>query len=111
MLFIIVMDVLSHMVSKAAGMGLLQPLSRQALQHHISLYADDAVLFLRPVAADIQITMDLLQLFGEASRLETNLQKINVIPIRCGDEEIQILQPYLVKVLISLANTWDYPFP
>jgi hypothetical protein len=111
MLFIIVMDVLSHLVSKAAGMGLLQPLSRQALQHHISLYADDAVLFLRPVAADIQITMDLLQLFGEASRLETNLQKSNVIPIRCGDEEIQILQPYLVKVLISLANTWDYPFP
>jgi hypothetical protein len=37
MLFIIVMDVLSHMVSKAARMGLLQPLSRRALQHRISL--------------------------------------------------------------------------
>jgi hypothetical protein len=92
MLFIIVMDVLSHMVSKAAGMGLLQPLSRRALQHRISLYADAAVLFLRPEAANIQITMDLLQLFGEASGLQTNLQKTNVLPIRCGDEEIQILQ-------------------
>lgn len=111
MLFILVMDVLSHMVSKAAEMGLLQPLSQRALQHRISLYADDAVLFLRPEAANIQITMDLLQLFGEASGLQTNLQKSNVLPIRCGDEEIQILQPYLVKVLISLANTWDYPFP
>jgi hypothetical protein len=83
------------MVSKAAGMGLLQPLSRRALQHRISLYADDAVLFLRPEAANIQITMDLLQLFGEASGLQTNLQKSNVLPIRCGDEEIQILQQHL----------------
>jgi hypothetical protein len=39
--------------------------------------------------------MDLLQLFGEASGLQTNLQKSNVLPIRCGDEEIQILQQHL----------------
>jgi hypothetical protein len=95
MLFILVMDVLSHMVSKAAEMGLLQPLSQRALQHCISLYADDAVLFLRPEAADIQITMDILQLFGEASGLQTNLQKSNVLPIRCGDDEIRVLQQHL----------------
>jgi hypothetical protein len=41
--------------------------------------------------------MDLLQLFGEASRLQTNLQKSNVLPIRCGDEEIQILQRHLPR--------------
>jgi hypothetical protein len=57
MLFILVMDVLSHMVAKAAELELLQPLSRRALQHRISLYADDVTLFLRPEAADIQITM------------------------------------------------------
>jgi hypothetical protein len=33
MLFILVMDVLSHMVAKAAELELLQPLSRWALQH------------------------------------------------------------------------------
>ena len=54
MLFILVMDVLGHMVSKAANEGLLQPLSRRVLQHRISLYADDVVLFLRPEAGDIQ---------------------------------------------------------
>jgi hypothetical protein len=53
MLFIQVMDVLSHMISKAVELRLLQPLSRHALQHRISLYADDVVLFLRPEAADI----------------------------------------------------------
>jgi hypothetical protein len=93
MLFILVMDVLSHMVSKAAKLGLMQPLSHRALQHHISLYADDAALFLRPEA--IQITMDMLQLFGESSSMKTNLQKSNVLPIRCGDPAIQVLHELL----------------
>jgi hypothetical protein len=69
------MDVLGHMISKAAELGLLQPLSRHALQHRISMYADDVILFLHPNAADIVVTMDILQLFGTASGLKTNLQK------------------------------------
>jgi len=51
-LFILVMDVLYHMVKKASEEGLLQPLSRRALQHRISLYADDVVIFLQPSASD-----------------------------------------------------------
>jgi hypothetical protein len=64
MLFILVMDVLGHMILKASEDELLQPLARRALQHRISLYANDVVLFIRPEAADIAITMDILQLFG-----------------------------------------------
>ena len=75
MLFILVMDVLGHMVAKAAADVLLQPLSSRALQHRISLYADDVVLFLRPEATDIAVIMNILQLFGDASGLKTNLQK------------------------------------
>jgi hypothetical protein len=33
------------------------------------VYADDVALFLNPSATDISITMDILQLFGEASGL------------------------------------------
>jgi hypothetical protein len=73
MLFILVMDVLGHMVSKATEEGMLQPLARRALQHRVSLYADDVVLFLRPETVDIAITMDILCLFGVASGLKTNL--------------------------------------
>ena len=87
MLFILVMDVLSLMVSMAATSGLLQPLSSRALQHRISLYVDDVVLFLRSEANDISITMDILSLFGEASGLKTNVQKSNVFPIRCQEED------------------------
>ena len=48
MLFILVMDVLCYLVKKAADEALLQPLSRRTLQHRISLYADDVVIFLQP---------------------------------------------------------------
>jgi exonuclease III len=95
MLFILVMDVLSQMVSMADTSGLIQPLSYRALQHRISLYADDVVLFLRPEANDISITMDILSLFGEASGLKTNVQKSSAFPIRCHEEDIQVIQDNL----------------
>lgn len=75
MLFILVMDVLGHLIAQAAREGLLLPLSAGNMQHRTSLYADDVVLFLRPAASDISVTMDILKIFGEASGLHTNLQK------------------------------------
>jgi len=73
MLFILIMDVLGHMITKATSEGLLLPLSSRGLQHRISMYADDVALFLRPESGDITTTMDILNLFGEASGLKTNL--------------------------------------
>jgi hypothetical protein len=95
MLFILVIDVLSHMVAKFAELELLQSLSRLALQHQISLYADDVALFLCLEAADIQVTMDNLQLFGESSGLKTNQHKSNVLPIGCGTPKIQVVHEQL----------------
>ena len=79
MLFILVMDVLCHIINKVVKQNMLQPLARRALRHRISLYADDVVLFLRP-SADIEITLDILQLFGTASGHTTNLQKAVSFP-------------------------------
>ena len=39
--------------------------------------------------------MDILNLFGEASGLKTNLQKSTVIPIRCAELEIATIQNLL----------------
>jgi hypothetical protein len=64
MLFILVMDVLGHMITKAANEGLLLPLSTRALQHCISIYADDVALFLRPEAGDIS-TIWISLIFSE----------------------------------------------
>jgi len=95
MLFILVIYILGHMVSKAANEGLQQPLSRRVLQHRISLYADDVMVFLRPEAGDINLVMEILNLFGDASGLKTNLQKSSVLPIRCGDMELTTIQNLL----------------
>jgi len=86
------MDVLGHLITKASSVSLLLPLTSRGLQHHISIYADDVALFLRPVAGDINMTMDILNLFGEASRLKTNLQKSNVLPIKCDNLEIATIK-------------------
>ena len=95
MLFILVMDVLGHMILKAENEGLLQPLCRRNLQHRISIYADDMVMFLRPEADDIAVILGILNLFGEATGLKTNLQKSNVLPISRSDTELAAVQDLL----------------
>jgi hypothetical protein len=84
-----------YLVKKASEEGLLQPLSRRNLQHRISLYADDVVIFLQPSSSDIRATLDILQLFGEASGLKTNVQKSTVVPIHCLEEHRTLLQTHL----------------
>jgi hypothetical protein len=45
------------------------------------MYADDVVIFMSPSAADISITLSILNLFGKVSGLRNNEQKSNVFPI------------------------------
>ena len=80
---------------KASEEELLRPLSGRALQHHISLYANDVVIFLQPSINDIRLTLDFLQLFGEASGLKTKVQKSTVLPIHCTAEHLTTLQTHL----------------
>jgi hypothetical protein len=103
MLFILVMDMLGHMFSKAATDDMLQPLARRVLPHRISIYADDVVLFIRPEENDIALTMDALHLFGIASSLKTNLQKSNVLPIRCEDQDLHVVQQQLHCALVDFS--------
>jgi hypothetical protein len=95
MFFILVMDVLLRLVEKASTDGFMQPLSSRHLRHSISLYANDVVLFLKPDAANIALVPDLLRLFGKASGLHTNVQKSNVLPIRCDDQILAITKELL----------------
>jgi hypothetical protein len=63
MLFILAMDVLGLLYSKAEGAGLLQQPSRRKRLHRVSMYADDVALFLHPTAIDISTSLDILLLF------------------------------------------------
>lgn len=99
MLFIIVMYVLNSLISKANEVGLLQPLPARALGHRVSLYADDVILFLRPVEAEIHLIRDILVRFGETSGLKTNLQKWSAVPIRCQEDDLEVVHGSLPCVV------------
>ena len=66
MLFILVMDVLNSLFTKAEELGLLQPFTRGNNGQWISLYTDDVALFIRPVEDEMILTMQILEVFGEA---------------------------------------------
>jgi hypothetical protein len=104
MLFILVMDVLNSLFTKSESEGLLRPL--HSTGQHLSLYADDVALFIRPEADDLQLTKDLLQIFGEASGLQTNLQKSCVIPIQCDDNIVEVVNQSLQCTPSSFPTTY-----
>jgi mannosylglycoprotein endo-beta-mannosidase len=91
MLFILAMDPLQRMFDKATQHGLLNPIGAASIKFRTSLYADDAALFVRPTVTDVNNVKELLNAFGDATGLKTNLQKSQMFPIRCTVEEVEPL--------------------
>uniref|UniRef100_A0A453BP67 Reverse transcriptase domain-containing protein n=1 Tax=Aegilops tauschii subsp. strangulata TaxID=200361 RepID=A0A453BP67_AEGTS len=88
LLFVMVMSCLHALLNHAAESGVLAPLAPTGLRNRTSIFADDVVTFIRPGAQSIQACSLLLQDFGKASGLHTNLGKCSAHPIRCTDEQI-----------------------
>jgi hypothetical protein len=74
-LFILAIDTLQHIFKKATEDGPLSPLSDRMARLHLSLYVDDAAIFVNLVRADVDLTMSIMQWFGDAIGLRVNLQK------------------------------------
>jgi hypothetical protein len=53
MLFVMVMDVLNSLFRAAESRGLLQSLEEAGVRNRLSIYADDAVLFVKPMVEDL----------------------------------------------------------
>uniref|UniRef100_A0A453RLD7 Reverse transcriptase domain-containing protein n=1 Tax=Aegilops tauschii subsp. strangulata TaxID=200361 RepID=A0A453RLD7_AEGTS len=87
MLFILVMEPLHHLFRLAVDMEVLTPLASQGLRQRVSLFADDAIVFLKPTDNDLQACSRILRLFGTTSGLQVNFNKTAAIPIRCSDDE------------------------
>jgi hypothetical protein len=49
----------------------------------LSLYADDAAIFINPTVTDVNNIKEILVNFGRVTGLTTNVQKSSVSPIRC----------------------------
>jgi hypothetical protein len=88
MLFVMVMDVLSSLFRVAENRGLLQSLGGADVRSRVSIYADDVVLFIKPIEAYLNCAKIILNCFGSASDLVTNMLKSSAIPIRCDDQQV-----------------------
>jgi hypothetical protein len=75
LLFLFVMEVLHAMVRKVDDWSLLNPIGVCAIPLRTSLYADDIILFISPVAKDLQAAKVIFDAFHGASGLACNVQK------------------------------------
>jgi hypothetical protein len=80
------------MIAEADRCGALTPLPGNAIKFRASVYTDDLVVFLAPTTRDFRCIREILQLFAGASVLQTNLDKCQVTPIRCSDNEVAAVQ-------------------
>jgi len=95
LLFILAIDPLQRLLQLATEAGLLSAICRNPSRLRTSLYADDAVLFVKPIKEEINTLARLLEFFGEVTGLHCNLQKSTVVPIRCTDLDLDdILQEF-----------------
>jgi hypothetical protein len=75
MLFLLAMEPLHILFKKAQDDRLLQKLNPLCDTFIVSLYADDAALFLNLDEKEMQVMEHILKLFADASGLNTNLAK------------------------------------
>lgn len=88
MLFLLAMGPLYKMFKLAQQQGLISFLNMNSECFRFSLYADDATVFVKPTAQDLTILKTILDIFGEASGLHTDLEKAEVFPICCDNINI-----------------------
>ena len=89
MLFILAMEPLQLMLKRATAEGLLSPICNRNARIRISLYADDAAIFLNPITEEVQVVENILRAFGCASGLVTNTDKSAVYPVCCDGMNLQ----------------------
>ena len=79
------------MFYKAMAAGILTPLATTGVRKCTSIYADDVITFIKPDVQSLRACAALLYDFGVASGLSTNLTKCSAHPIRCSDEQKQLI--------------------
>lgn len=91
LLFVLVMEALHHLFRAAERQGMISPLATERPLHRLSLFADDVMLFLKPSVHDVQACSAILEDFSHATGLRINRAKCVAMPIRCGEEDVQML--------------------
>ncbi|KAM0827288.1 hypothetical protein ACQ4PT_068285 [Festuca glaucescens] len=98
-LFILAMEPLHRIIAMPVEEGVLSRLRGRAYDIRISLYAGDAIFFINPIKAELDVVRAILSRFGDVTGLHVNFAKKAVIPIRCeGLDVADIVSPLGDKV-------------
>jgi hypothetical protein len=89
MLFVAAMEVLTAAIKKAAERHLFSSLAGITELQRISVYADDVVIFCKPLSIELEAVKAILQVFGEASGLCVNYRKTSATLIREHEGDAQ----------------------
>jgi hypothetical protein len=73
------------------------------IKFQCSLYADDAILFIRPSTQEARAVKEILHIFGLATELHTNLAKCSVTDIYGGNK--------ILSEIVSILGCQVKPFP
>jgi hypothetical protein len=94
-LFILTVDSLQYILQWAIEEGLLIPLRDRTTRLRLSLYADEAAVFINPIKEEVDTLMEIMRHFGEATGLRINISKSSVVSIRCDEVNLdQVLQSF-----------------
>jgi hypothetical protein len=86
MLFVAAMEVLTAAIKKATENQLFSRLAGIMELQRISVYADDVIIFCKPLSFELEAVKAILRVFGEASGLCVNYRKTSATLIRGQDK-------------------------
>jgi hypothetical protein len=95
LLFVLVLDVLAAMFQAAEQARALTELSALGLKHHVSLYANDIMVFARSSEEELVAVREILACFGAASGIDINYAKSSIGHIRCSEVQTAAMAPLL----------------
>jgi hypothetical protein len=102
MLFLLVMEPLHMFFQNAQEFGLLSNLSKECDRFRVSLYADDAALFIKPIEKDLNATIEIMSIFAATSSLFTNMAKSGCYPIHCVTPRVSKPHDYANHMFMRL---------
>lgn len=86
MLFILAIESLAIAIRTN---NLINGIVRGDLEHRLSLYADDLLLFVSKAETTIPQIIDLLHTFGNVSGYKLNMQKSELMPLNLSDSTLE----------------------
>lgn len=112
MLFIVAMDIMDRIFTKATSAGILQSSGHDAILHQCRFYADDVILFASPSRQEGRAVDRLLNIFAAASGLHINRQKCSITPFMENKKTYRhSSRNYNAKSSNSPSATWVYLSP